>query len=429
MKGLIFTLLMTYCGAAVALFNPFIGLLVYVCFAIIRPDFMWPWAVPPGNYSRTIAIALMVGWVLKGFGKGSAGRGRAVVGILIAFLVWSCLCALRAGDQQEAWTFVEILSKIVLPVVVGITLIDSTRKLLQLAWVILLSYAYAAFEFNLSYFEGTNRLRFQGFAAMDNNCIAIGLVTCVGLAIFLGLESRKYWVKAVALVSGLLIIHAVLFSNSRGGMIALIISGSVAFVLIPKRPAHYLTFLAIVLVTIRLAGPEVIKRFETAFASDEQRDGSAKGRLRYWGFCWDMMKKNPIFGVGPNQFPIVATTAYGEEEGREAHSLWLQTGAELGFPGVFLLASFYGTCVVRLWPMTRSRAFVSDPWHGVLARMTVTSLVGFAVSAQFVSLEALETPYYIALIGAGVLKLSTPSLGGTRPKGRTDQYQTNPIAG
>ena len=285
----------------------------------------------------------------------------------------------------------EILSKIVFPVVVGITLIDSTRKLLQLAWVILLSNAYAAFEFNLSYFEGTNRLRFQGFAAMDNNCIAIGLVTCVGLAIFLGLESRKHWIKAVALFSGLLIIHAVLFSNSRGGMIALIISGSVAFLLIPKRPAYYLFFLAGVLVTIRLAGPEVIKRFETAFASGEQRDESAKGRLRYWGYCWKMMNDHPILGVGPNQFPIMAHGHYGEEEeGREAHSLWLQTGAELGFPGLFLLASFYGTCIVRLWPMARSRAVTSDPWHGVLARMTVTSLVGFAVSAQFVSLERLR---------------------------------------
>ena len=38
MKGLIFTYLLTYGGAAVSLFRPFTGLLIYVCFAIIKPD-------------------------------------------------------------------------------------------------------------------------------------------------------------------------------------------------------------------------------------------------------------------------------------------------------------------------------------------------------------------------------------------------------
>ena len=62
MKGLIFTYLMTYGGAIIAIFNPFIGFLAYVCFAVVRPVSMWPWGVPPGNYSRTIAIALLAGW-------------------------------------------------------------------------------------------------------------------------------------------------------------------------------------------------------------------------------------------------------------------------------------------------------------------------------------------------------------------------------
>ena len=170
-------------------------------------------------------------------------------------------------------------------------------------------------------------------------------------------------------------------------MTALIISGGIAFLLIPKRPVYYLLFFVGILVTIRLAGPQVIQRFETTFASGDKRDESAQGRLMLWGCCWDYMRKEPIFGVGPNQFPIVVTE-YGVIRGREAHSLWLQTGAELGFPGMFLLASYYGICVVRLLPLTRCQTAGVDPWHGVLARITVTSLVGFAVSAQFVSLEA-----------------------------------------
>ena len=48
MKGLLFTYLMTYGGGLLALFTPFYGLLVYVCFAIVKPDAMWSWSVRVG---------------------------------------------------------------------------------------------------------------------------------------------------------------------------------------------------------------------------------------------------------------------------------------------------------------------------------------------------------------------------------------------
>jgi len=41
-----------------------------------------------------------------------------------------------------------------------------------------------------------------------------------------------------------------------------------------------------------------------------------------------------------------------------------------------------------------------------LARMVIASLVGFMVSSQFVSLEGLELPYYVVMIGAATLKVA-----------------------
>jgi O-antigen ligase len=120
------------------------------------------------------------------------------------------------------------------------------------------------------------------------------------------------------------------------------------------------------------------------------------------------MLKNPIVGIGPDHMPL-RVEQYGFHKGKEAHTLWLQLGAELGFPGMILLMSYYGFCLIRLWPIARGRKTVPDPWLVYLARMVIASLVGFAVCAQFVSLEFLETPYYVALVGAGVLKLSSSS--------------------
>jgi O-antigen ligase len=201
--------------------------------------------------------------------------------------------------------------------------------------------------------------------------------------------------------------HAVMFTFSRGGLLALILTGGAAFLLIPRRPVHYLALVVAVLIGLQLAGPMVRERFATAFVDEEQRDYSSQERLQLWGVCWDMMQKQPVFGIGPGHFGERVHTEYGYPLGKLAHSLWLQVGAETGFPGFVLLILFYLVCALRLWPLTWESRPVPDPWIRYFARMVIASLVGFAVSAQFVSLTGLELPYYVCMIGAGALKLAS----------------------
>ena len=156
-----------------------------------------------GNYSRVVALGLLAGWALRGFGRWKFGRARGVVAALVCFWLWSVVAVTFAQDREVAWGYVESLAKILLPFLVGITVIDSVREVKQLAWVILLSEAYVAWEFNLSYFEGYNRLWMEGFGGMDNNCHAIALVACTGLAVFVddwsGCDDRRrIHVKATA---------------------------------------------------------------------------------------------------------------------------------------------------------------------------------------------------------------------------------------
>ncbi|MBI4522968.1 MAG: O-antigen ligase family protein [Deltaproteobacteria bacterium] len=414
MKGLLFTYLLSYGGAAASLFDPFVGLLIYVCFAIIKPESMWHWSMPESGYfSRIIAIALLTGWALHGFGHWQLGKARGIVIALIGFATWSVISAIHAPDKAVAWSFVEAQSKIFLPFLVGMTVVDSVQKLKQLAWVIVLSHGYVAYEFNLSYYDNFNRLQEIGFANMDNNSFAIALVTCVGLAFFLGLGAQRWWQKALAFASAALMAHAVMFSFSRGGMFALIITGAVTFMLVATQPKYYVVFAIGIMVALRLAGAEVRERFWTTFADPAERDRSAQSRVELWGDLWDSMLKQPLVGAGPDHWPIEAKK-YGWPAGKEGHSLWLQVGAELGVPGLLFLLLFYTVCMVRLWPFTRRSYSSSDRFFQDAARMVIASLAGFAVAAQFVSLEGLEVPYYIVLIGAGALKLaSEPSLVAT----------------
>ena len=95
--------------------------------------------------------------------------------------------------------------------------------------------------------------------------------------------------------------------------------------------------------------------------------------------------------------------------------------AELGVVGVGWLLTFYLITMKRLWPIARRKDTDIGELHVAVARLTIAAITGFMVSAQFVSLEGLELPYYVTMIGAGTLKLSSQKRDWNRPAAIQDQ--------
>lgn len=407
MKGLIATYALTYGGAVLSLYRPFYGLVIYIAFSILRPESLWHWSVPVGNYSRIVAIALLVGWAINGFGNWRLGASRSVLLCFLGYFLWALLSTLSSAVFPErGWAFLEATGKVLLPFLVGMTLIENMQQIKQLAWVMAASVSYVALEMNLAYYDGVNVLHQQGFSGMDNNCMAIELVAAVGFMFFLGFAATAWWQRVFAAAATGLMLNAIMFSFSRGGMLSLLITAGIIFLLIPVKPVHYAVLATALAIGVRLAGPSVIERFSTSFVDREQLDTSASSRIDLWGNCWELMVREPLFGVGPDHFGYYAHVDFGWPMGKEAHSLWFQTGAELGFVGAGLLLMFYLLCIWQLWPLTRESRAVFDPSVRNVARMVIASVVGFMVAAQFVTLEGLEFPYYVVLIGACTIKLA-----------------------
>lgn len=418
MKSLIFTYVLTYGGAAVSLVRPFYGFLIYVCFGLIKPDSLWFWSVPQGNYSRIVALGLLAGWALNGLGDWRLGRGGRIIFSMVAYWLVLVFGAVTASDPNRGWAPVEPMTKTFLPILAGATLIDSIAKLRQLAWVIVVSQGFLAYEFNLLYYTTYFLPQEFNHGGLDNNGIAITMVTSVGLAFYLGLHANRWWQTVAVWTAATLMAHVVLFSHSRGGMLSLLVTVTACFFLTPKRPRDYLFLLLGVAILARLAGAGVQERFMTSFsetgAAGSETTAGGK-RWDHWKACSESLLKRPL-GVGPCHWPITAPQ-YGLPV-MAAHSTWLQMAAELGWPGVICLFGIYGTCLIRLWPLTRNQTPVTDPWERYFARMVIASLIGFLASAQFVTVDGVELPYYIALLGAGTLRVaSAPS--STRLTGPT----------
>lgn len=430
MKGLLFVYLACYGGAVASLVNPFVGLLVYASFSILRPESLWPWAVPPGNYSLIVALGMLAGWFLNGLGRWNLGPAWAMMLALGFFGLWVTFTTTFAEvDRLAAWTMAEEILKIVIPIFVGVSTIDSLDKARMLAWILVISEGYLAFEFNLSYLSGYNRVQYEGFADLDNNGVGVVLVACLGLAFFLALNERRRWLQLLGFGASLCMVHATLLTFSRGAMLSMGITGIVAFLLVPKRPSSYIAFALVALLVARLAGPQVIERFEQTFV-EKGEDASADTRRAQWTACIQCMKDHPL-GIGPDQWRLI-NDRYGVQKGIAAHSTWMQAGAEFGLPGLGSLLLYYLICIRRLRPLTRESTPVADPWVRHLGRMVITSLAGFMVAGQFVTLFKMEIPYYVALIGAVVLKIDSASRGAGVPVWSDHAFDPNtpqPVGG
>src|SRR5262245_30143044 len=103
MNGLLFTYALSYGGAVVALFRPYYGFLIYVCFGNLKPDSLWSWSVPQGNYSRIVAASFLLGWAINGFGNWRLGRGALVIGGMVAYWLIVLFGAVTARVPELGW--------------------------------------------------------------------------------------------------------------------------------------------------------------------------------------------------------------------------------------------------------------------------------------------------------------------------------------
>lgn len=427
MKGLLFTYLVTAFGVVGGLANPVIGLFTYVLFATLRPQFVWGFAGDFGGISQYVAIAMFIGWARTNFGQYGLRRVMYITAPLAVFGLWVFVSAQTATNTTVANAWAIEFLKILAPFLVGVTTLNTTKQARLLLWVLVASHAYVSLNFNQGYFlTGFNEVGELGFGGADNNSYAVSLVTALGPAIGLALSARSALEKAVAGLSIVLILHTILLTYSRGGMTGLIVSLIVIFAMVPKKPSYVAAVFVVFLIGARLAGPQVIERFSTSFASQEERDASADSRFQLWAACWQMATRSPLVGVGPRNFPVNAS-AYGFTAGKEAHSTWMQTLAEMGFPGLLALLAFYAAAVRKLWPIARRKWTPETKEETVLAAGILSGLAGFMVSAQFVTTVGMETSYYTVMVGAILAASASQKVLGTVSAPAAVPYAPAPV--
>jgi O-Antigen ligase len=158
---------------------------------------------------------------------------------------------------------------------------------------------------------------------------ALGALCAIGLAVVavLAWHGRRNRLVAVgAAIAAVLLIVALALTSSRGSWAAL----AAALVVMGAGQRRRLAAAA---VAVGLAAVSLLTVFTAA-------PGLLQARGAYWQAAWQVVKRHPFLGSGAGTYDL-AWAAYGDigrwEEALDAHSLYVETLAELGVLGFVLV--------------------------------------------------------------------------------------------
>lgn len=186
-----------------------------------------------------------------------------------------------------------------------------------------------------------DRVRYRG-SLQDPNELAT--VVCGGVALLIGLvaRSRKLRWRILVALASVGIFLCVIYTQSRGGMLAYMAVLGVYF--IRRYGIKYAAIGVLAMLPLMALGG---REGEAASASTE-------GRYEAWSTGFQMLKSDPVFGVGKGQFT--------EWHHLTAHNSHVLAFSELGLLGLYLwMALLYMTFKPLLMAL---RDFAGDPRAG-----------------------------------------------------------------
>lgn len=189
----------------------------------------------------------------------------------------------------------------------------------------------------------------------DPNFFAQIMVIVIPMSLERFLHEKKNALRIIALWTFAASVLTVLFTYSRGGFLAMVVGVLVLFLVYPPKRIQvpFIIFLIIIFGSFLPANyVERLSALSEIFGSKNTsriEERSLQGRLSENLAAWEMVKANPVFGVGLNSYRYLFPL-YSKKLGlalvateREAHNMFLEVAAETGVVGfsVFALLLFF----------------------------------------------------------------------------------------
>jgi probable O-glycosylation ligase (exosortase A-associated) len=396
MRSLLVALLI-FASLPVIIVKPHVGVLVWSWIGYMNPHRLtWGFAYQ-FPFAMVVGLTTIAAWAFSREPK--TVPWHPLVLLLVLFAAWISFTTLLAAYPEPAQAKWDRAIKILLfNGFVTLGLITTRRRLDALIWVIVASlgfYALKGAAFTL-FTGGHNRL-FGPAASFisDNNALGLALLMALPLVRYLQLTAARRWVRLCLLLSIPCFVVAVLGTYSRGAVVGLAVT--MAGLAIKSRHRMRLALVA----GIALAGAVQFmpEHWHARIASiaDYGDDSSAQARFQSWGYALEVARDSPIVGGGFEIFRgNQAPTSVGY---RGAHSIYFETLAEHGYPGlVIFLALGIGTYLSAGSIIRRARDHPDLAWGADLGAMVQVSIAAYAIAGLFLNLATFDLYYHLIAV-------------------------------
>ncbi len=236
----------------------------------------------------------------------------------------------------------------------------------------------------------------------DPNDLALVLLFPLSFATALTLnKGNGRFDRLLGIISGLILISAIIATQSRGGLLGILAVLAVFGIRRIKSKVLLTTLGALTLALLFLVAG--VSDRQSGGAAEEGLDESAMGRLHAWDAAFGMALDNPLSGVGLNNFYFnyFYYSSHWDGLNHAVHSTWFGVLGETGFLGL----GFFLVMVVMTLRCSASTVRAVDkqsrtdpipPSIHTIAEGNLAGLVGFCVSGTFLT-QGFTWPLYILL--------------------------------
>ncbi len=268
----------------------------------------------------------------------------------------------------------------------------------------------------------------------DPNYEALSLVMTVPLAIWMArYEERDLWKWAGRICTPILV-FAVFLSQSRGGLLALVVIAALAWVN-SRRKMQLLVRLAAAAAFLFAIGPsQILTRIQQIQIKGQAQSGagfSTRVRVELARAGIRMMEAHPVFGVGLGQFRSVeyqyspALGALGSKH-HVAHNTYVELGAEGGIPTLALYLAILGGALAACRSSQKLPGVPED--ISALALSFQLGLIGIMVAEFFLSATYIKEVWVIISLAPCLYAISLQAAAMNRKTVSAQPEPATPMA-
>ena len=283
-----------------------------------------------------------------------------------------------------------------------ITVVKNISEIHKVVWAITCS----VFALSLTVLISGGEGRLSASSSYDPNDLAFVLVTFMPIVYYF-MKHKSGVPKLVLQTTLVIMLIAMLATESRGGIIGLVAISAIIF---KKQGKNFkqaiFPLIVIVVIVITFASGRFWERMSTMLNPEEDYNISAGGgRMEIWKSGLKMMIRRPVTGVGINAFEIAEGESHLDVETGNSgkwsspHNSFIQIGAELGLIGLFFFIKLLSSSIKAIRECRANKLLgSSSQW---LLDGTEVAFYGYIVTGFFLS-QAYGSVLYL-LIALAVL--------------------------